>query len=44
VDLKTQTQFTEPRVRINTQPAEALVPGWDEKAAWDAVADYYRKR
>ncbi len=37
-----QTDFTEPRVRVNTEPAAGLVPGWSEPAAWDAVAEYYR--
>ena len=44
VELKVQTKFTEPRMRVNTEPAEAIVTGWDEKAAWDAVGEYYRKR
>ena len=35
-----QTEFTEPATRINTEPAAALVP-WDEDAAWDAVVDHY---
>ena len=42
VELKVQTQFTEPRIRINTEPADAIVPGWNERDAWDAVAEYYR--
>jgi UDP-glucose 4-epimerase len=43
VELKKQVDFPEPRVRINTDPAEADVPGWDESAAWDEMADYYRR-
>ena len=43
VELKTQTKFTEPRMRVNTEPAEAMVPGFDEKSAWDSVGEYYRK-
>src|SRR5258706_9030538 len=43
VELKEQTKFTEPRMRINAEPAEAIVGGWDERAAWDGVAEYYRK-
>ncbi len=42
VELKTQVEFPEPRVRINTDPAEPDVPGWDESAAWDEMARYYR--
>jgi nucleoside-diphosphate-sugar epimerase len=43
VDLKVQTKFTEPRIRINTEAAEAMVPDWNEREAWDSVAGYYRK-
>jgi UDP-glucose 4-epimerase len=42
VELKTQVDFPEPRVRVNTDPAEAYVPGWDESAAWDDMARFYR--
>ena len=42
VELKKQVDFPEPRVRINTDPAEADVPDWDESAAWDEMARYYR--
>jgi hypothetical protein len=43
VELKKQADFPEPRVRINTEPAEADAPGWDEAAAWDEMARYYRE-
>lgn len=43
VELKVQTDFAEPRIRINTEPAEAIVPDWNERDAWDAVAEYYRR-
>ena len=43
VELKKQVDFPEPRVRINTDPAEADVPDWDESAAWDEMARYYRR-
>jgi nucleoside-diphosphate-sugar epimerase len=42
VELLKQTDFPEPRVRINTEPAEADAPGWDESAAWDDMARFYR--
>jgi nucleoside-diphosphate-sugar epimerase len=42
VELKVQTRFTEPRIRINTEPADAIVPDWSERNAWDALAEYYR--
>jgi nucleoside-diphosphate-sugar epimerase len=41
-ELKRQTEFHEPRVRINTCPATGLVHGWDEAAAWDELAGFYR--
>jgi len=42
VELKRQTEFPEPRVRINTDPAEGGAPGWSEEQAWDDLARYYR--
>jgi hypothetical protein len=41
VELKKQTAFPEPRVRINTDVLNADALGWDESAAWDDLADYY---
>lgn len=41
VELKRQTEFPEPAVRINTDVARADVPGFDESAAWDAMAAWY---
>ena len=35
-----QTEFPEPRMRVNTDAADA--PGWDEASAWDAFAEYYK--
>ena len=43
VELKKQVDFPEPRVRINTDPPDADALGWDESAAWDEMADYYRR-
>ncbi len=42
LDLKRQTEFPEPRVRINTDALDANALGFDESAAWDALAEYYR--
>jgi UDP-glucose 4-epimerase len=42
VELKKQTDFPEPRVRINTDIADAHIPGWDESRAWDDLARYYQ--
>lgn len=41
--LKPQTDFAEPRVRINTDPLDAARLGWDEDRAWDELAEYYRE-
>ena len=43
VELKRQVDFPEPRVRINTDPPDADALNWDESAAWDEMADYYRR-
>jgi UDP-glucose 4-epimerase len=37
--LKEQTEFIEPRVRINTDLPKTA--GWSESAAWDQIAEYY---
>jgi nucleoside-diphosphate-sugar epimerase len=43
VDLKKQVDFPEPRVRINTDLPDADALSWDESAAWDDMARYYRR-
>jgi hypothetical protein len=43
VELKTQTDFAEPMVRINTDVCDAGLLGWNESAAWDELAQYYRE-
>ena len=43
VELKVQTQFTEPRVRINTDVPDAGALGWNETTAWDELARYYKQ-
>jgi nucleoside-diphosphate-sugar epimerase len=40
--LGRQTQFLEPRVRINTDVPDVEGMGWSEVQAWDELADYYR--
>jgi nucleoside-diphosphate-sugar epimerase len=44
VELKKQPDFSEPRVRINTDPPDADSLGWDEATAWDEFARYYQAR
>ena len=41
-ELKKQVDFSEPRVRINTDLPDADALGWDESAAWDDMARYYQ--
>jgi UDP-glucose 4-epimerase len=43
VELKKQTDFLEPRVRINTDIPEGDALGWSESSAWDEFAAYYRR-
>jgi len=38
-----QKQFPEPKVRINTDLIAHHFNGWNEKQAWDELADYYQK-
>jgi UDP-glucose 4-epimerase len=44
VKLLPQTEFAEPRVRINTDPVDALALGWDAPRAWDEFAAFYTAR
>jgi len=39
--LKPQTEFSEPRIRINTDVADTRILDWSEMAAWDEMAKYY---
>ena len=41
LELGVQTQFDEPKMRINTDMINAEQLGWSEKEAWDDVASYY---
>jgi UDP-glucose 4-epimerase len=42
VRLLRQTDFSEPMVRINTEPVTADSTNWDETKAWDEIAEFYR--
>jgi nucleoside-diphosphate-sugar epimerase len=42
VILKEQTEFTEPRMRLNTDPVADS--SWSESKAWDEVAAFYESR
>ncbi|NGX57761.1 MAG: hypothetical protein K940chlam3_00655 [Chlamydiae bacterium] len=37
-----QTEFSEPKVRVNTNPVDAEQFDWDEERAWRKLAEYYR--
>ena len=41
--LNVQTEFPEPRVRINTEFCDAKMLNWIEGKAWDELAAYYAK-
>lgn len=42
VNLLTQTDFSEPLIRTNTNVIALEDYGWSESAAWDALVKYYR--
>ena len=44
LELAHQTAFTEPRIRVNTDPLDAEALGFDESAAWDAAAADAKRR
>jgi nucleoside-diphosphate-sugar epimerase len=44
LELAEQTEFAEPRVRLNVDPVDAVALGWDEHRAWDAIAEWYGAR
>lgn len=41
IELGTQTEFEEPKMRINTDFVNAEQFGWNEEKAWDDMASYY---
>lgn len=42
LELRTQADFSEPRMRVNTDVLDAAALGWDEVGAWDEIASYYK--
>lgn len=42
LELAKQTEFPEPKVRLGVDVPDADALGFDESAAWDELADYYR--
>ena len=41
LELGVQSDFSEPFMRVNTDPACRYVDTWDEQGCWDKIADYY---
>ena len=39
--MRPQTEFPEPFIRINTQPAAVTNPDWCESEAWDSMVRFY---
>ena len=44
VTLLQQSEFGEPIVRINTERVDTAALYWNESAAWDAEAEFYKAR
>ncbi|MFA6598817.1 MAG: NAD(P)-dependent oxidoreductase [Ignavibacteriaceae bacterium] len=42
LELRQQTEFLEPKIRINSESASELIPNWNEEKAWDELAEYYK--
>ena len=42
VECAEQKDFPEPKKRVNTGRPDIKALAWNEKAAWDGIADYYR--
>jgi UDP-glucose 4-epimerase len=42
--LQPQTEFEEPRARVNTDVLDTAALGWNETQAWDELAEYYLRR
>jgi len=43
LDIFVQTEFHEPRIRTNIEPAKEFVPDWSEAMAWDGFVGFYTK-
>jgi UDP-glucose 4-epimerase len=44
IDFLKQTDFSEPKTRINTNTIDGTAGGWSESGAWDAHAAFYMDR
>ena len=43
LELSPQSDFSEPRRRVNTDPVALLFPNWSESKAWDGFAEFYAR-
>jgi len=43
LELKVQTDFSEPLIRINIDVADSKALNWSERGAWDELAVYYQQ-
>ena len=43
LEMKPQTDFSEPLVRTNTDAIDMETTGWSENIAWDQLAEYYAR-
>lgn len=41
INYSEQTEFPEPKIRVNTESLNPVELGWDEKKAWDDLAEYF---
>jgi UDP-glucose 4-epimerase len=41
IEFQNQLGFDEPKVRINLDPLDPNLLGWNEEKAWDEMAHYY---
>ena len=41
-ELTGQTDFNEPLIKINSDPAAMYIEDWNEPAAWDELTEYYK--
>jgi UDP-glucose 4-epimerase len=44
IEFAIQSEFSEPLMRVNTDPADVYVEGWDEQRSWDAIAEASRRQ
>ena len=41
--VKTQTEFAEPKIRVNTDAIDVKSLDWNERTGWDEFANYYAR-